>query len=140
MNIFLFVVGGLFAGAVAGMGMGGGTLLIPILTLLASVSQHEAQALNMISFIPAAIMAIIIHKKAGRIHFKECIPIILYGFAFALLGSLLAIALKGNYLRIAFAILLFFLSIRQFIASFRDNCNANATDTKNTSDSSKQSH
>jgi uncharacterized membrane protein YfcA len=34
-----FIIAGLASGVVAGMGMGGGTLLIPILTLLLNVSQ-----------------------------------------------------------------------------------------------------
>ena len=46
------IVGGLIGGLVGGMGMGGGTLLIPILTLLAGFKQLEAQGINLISFIP----------------------------------------------------------------------------------------
>ena len=75
----LCIVGGLISGVAAGMGMGGGTVLIPILTLLVSIDQHAAQGINMISFLPAALAAIFIHRKEGRIDFKDCIPIIIAG-------------------------------------------------------------
>ena len=52
-------------GIIGGMGMGGGTLLIPLLTLAAGVEQHLAQAINLMSFVPMSIVALIIHKKNG---------------------------------------------------------------------------
>lgn len=45
------------------MGMGGGTLLIPALTLLMGIPQRQAQGVNMLSFLPAAAVALYIHKK-----------------------------------------------------------------------------
>ena len=61
-SIFL-ILAGIVGGVIAGMGMGGGTLLIPILTIFLSVSQHLSQAINLIGFVPMAIIALIIHSK-----------------------------------------------------------------------------
>ena len=56
------IIGGLFGGLVGGMGMGGGTLLIPIITLLAGFKQLEAQGINLISFIPMSMVALILQQ------------------------------------------------------------------------------
>ena len=45
---------GLVAGIVSGTGMGGGTVLILLLTALCGIEQHIAQATNLIFFIPTA--------------------------------------------------------------------------------------
>lgn len=121
MMIFWCIIGGLFAGVVAGMGMGGGSLLIPILTLLAGINQHAAQAANMIAFIPSAIIAIIIHKKAGRINFKKCISIILYGLLSSAIGGLLANLIGGKVLRKLFAVFLIILCILQLFTEKKAN-------------------
>lgn len=43
------------AGLLGGMGMGGGTILIPALTIFLGVEQHAAQAANLIAFLPMAL-------------------------------------------------------------------------------------
>ena len=65
------IIGGLIGGLTGGMGMGGGTLLIPILTLLAGFKQLEAQGINLISFIPMSIVALILHFKNKLVRFKQ---------------------------------------------------------------------
>lgn len=62
------------AGVISGMGMGGGTLLIPALTLLMGIPQRQAQGVNMLSFLPAAAAALYIHKKEGRLELKSSLP------------------------------------------------------------------
>lgn len=119
MSILVYIIGGLFAGAAAGMGMGGGSILIPILTLLAGLGQHAAQGANMLAFIPSAIAAIIIHKRAGRVRFKESLPVILCGLVFAALGAFAAMKIKGDTLRLIFALFLVCLSVEQFIEGER---------------------
>ena len=54
---------GIFAGIFSGIGMGGGTILIFLLTIFAEMEQHIAQATNLIYFIPTAISAIIVNYK-----------------------------------------------------------------------------
>ena len=65
-----YVFAGLLGGILGGMGMGGGTLLIPLLSIFYNVSQHSAQAVNLISFIPMAVVALVIHIKNKRVDFK----------------------------------------------------------------------
>ena len=60
------LIGGL-SGIFSGIGMGGGTILIFLLTTFAGLEQHIAQATNMIYFIPTAISAIIVNYKNKKI-------------------------------------------------------------------------
>lgn len=41
-RIILLVLAGIAAGALGGMGMGGGTILIPVLTIFFDVEQKQA--------------------------------------------------------------------------------------------------
>ena len=61
--IILYALTGFLAGILGGMGMGGGTLLIPILTIFLGFKQKNAQAINLLVFIPMSLFALIIHIK-----------------------------------------------------------------------------
>ena len=63
MQIFLLILAGIVGGIIGGMGMGGGTLLIPILTIFLDVEQKNAQAINLVAFIPMAIIVTVINIK-----------------------------------------------------------------------------
>lgn len=98
----LLALAGLLGGVLAGMGMGGGTLLIPALTLLLGVSQKGAQGINMLSFLPAAALALYIHKKGGRLEKGGNKVMILWGVAGAVLGALVAHFVNEPFLKKAF--------------------------------------
>ena len=59
--------------------MGGGTILILLLSLLMNLDQHIAQATNLVFFIPTAIAAIIVGIKNKNILWKQAIPIVISG-------------------------------------------------------------
>ena len=61
---------GVFSGIFSGIGMGGGTILIFLLTTFIGLEQHIAQATNLIYFIPTAISAIIVNFKDKKIDTK----------------------------------------------------------------------
>ena len=84
MTLIWLLVAGIISGIVGGMGMGGGTLLIPILTIFLSFKQKSAQAINLLAFIPMSIVALIIHIKNKLVDFKVGIPIVLTGINGAL--------------------------------------------------------
>ena len=66
----LQVLTGFISGTVSGLGMGGGTILILILTLFFNIEQHIAQATNLIFFIPTSLAAIFINLKHKIIDIK----------------------------------------------------------------------
>ncbi|MBQ9710136.1 MAG: sulfite exporter TauE/SafE family protein [Clostridia bacterium] len=116
MRYVLLVCFGLIAGVAGGMGMGGGTLLIPLLSF-ANVSQQTAQAVNLISFIPMAVVALIFHIKNKLVDFKGILYMILPGAVAALGFSLLAGKMSGELLRRIFGGFLIVLSGVQFFAT-----------------------
>ena len=106
MNIVLLILLGFAAGAVSGMGIGGGTILIPALTIFFGQSQHAAQNINLVYFIPTAAFAIFTHAKNKRIEAKILPKTIIGGVAGAVAGSLIALKLDANMLRQIFAFFL----------------------------------
>ena len=58
--VIWLIISGVLGGLLGGMGMGGGTLLIPLLTIFCGLNQHLAQAINLIAFIPMAVVAVMI--------------------------------------------------------------------------------
>ena len=102
------------AGVISGMGMGGGALLVPALTLLMGIPQRQAQGVNMLSFLPAAAAALFIHKREGRLKLKGSLPIIAGGLLGAVAGALFAARLSEEWLKKAFGLFLTILSIIQY--------------------------
>ena len=58
---------GIVSGIISGAGMGGGTILIFLLSFVMGVEQHIAQATNLIFFIPTSIVAIIVNLNNTNI-------------------------------------------------------------------------
>ena len=69
---------GIIAGIIGGLGMGGGTILILLLTMFLNIEQNVAQGSNVVFFIPMAITAIIIYIKNKNINFIVVIPICIW--------------------------------------------------------------
>ncbi len=103
------ILSGLFSGVISGMGIGGGTILIPALTLLLKTNQHIAQGVNLLYFIPTAIVALLIHKKNDALDFKIAIPVILTGILGAAVGSFIALKINPDLLRKLFGGFLFLM-------------------------------
>ncbi len=110
---------GLFSGVLSGMGIGGGTILIPALTLFSGISQHTAQGVNLLYFIPTAAIALFIHRKNHQLLFKLAIPVVLFGILGAAGGAFLALKLKSDLLRKLFGIFLFLMGAYEVYKGFR---------------------
>ncbi len=108
-----YVVAGIVSGVVAGMGMGGGTLLIPILTIFFSVAQATAQGINLFAFLPCAVVSLIIHIKNKLVDFKVGLLIIASGLISSILGSILAVNTTNKTLKILFGIFLLLIGVYQ---------------------------
>ncbi len=110
----LYLIVGIIGGVLGGMGMGGGTLLIPMLTIFFSVEQHTAQAINLIAFIPMAVVALVIHLKNKLIDFNKIPVIILSGAVTCVIGSFISKILDGEALKRIFGCFLLLLAVYQF--------------------------
>ncbi|MEG1948200.1 MAG: TSUP family transporter [Clostridia bacterium] len=107
MQTILVILFGILGGLLGGMGMGGGTALIPLLTIFLGFNQQLAQGLNLISFIPMAVVALLIHLKNNMIEKKVLLQIIISGVFFSAVGSILTNLVDGKILKNLFGI--FFL-------------------------------
>lgn len=121
MEFLWYALAGVSGGLLGGMGMGGGTVLIPILSLFFNLGQHTVQAVNLISFIPMAVIALIIHVKNGLVDFKGVLPIIITGVIFCIIGCFVARNINGSVLRRIFGGFLILLSVIQVVTYFKDN-------------------
>ena len=122
----MLILIGFFAGVIGGMGIGGGTILIPALYFLTSITQQTAQSVNLLSSIPMTIVALILHMKNKNIEYKIVIPITLFGIIGAIIGSLISSNVDSGYLKKAFGIFLFIMGSYEIRKSF----SANTTCTK----------
>ena len=93
------VVVGVLAGIVSGMGIGGGTILIPALLFLQDMNQQQAQGINLIYFVPTAVIALITHIKNKNIEVKAVKSIVLTGLIGAAIGAFLAVKMDATLLR-----------------------------------------
>lgn len=115
MDIFLFILFGILGGVLGGMGMGGGTLLIPLLTIFLSVEQKTAQGINLIAFLPMAIIALIIHFKNKMVNTKEILWIIIPGVIASVSFSFLASSLDNKVLGFLFGIFLILIAVYEAV-------------------------
>lgn len=104
---------GTFSGIFSGIGMGGGTILIFLLTMFAGLEQHIAQATNLIYFIPTAISAIIVNYRNKNIDIKLAFCISVCGIIGAIIGAIISINLDVQKLRKFYGIFLVIIAIHE---------------------------
>lgn len=106
-----YTVAGFFSGIISGMGLGGGVLLVPVLTLILGVEQKTAQGINLLYFIPTAVFALIVHYKNKLVNNKLLFLIAIPGIIGSVGGSFLAMKLHNDILSKCFAGFLFLLGL-----------------------------
>lgn len=114
------VLVGLVSGIVGGLGMGGGTVLILLLSLFFNVEQHIAQSTNVIFFIPTAIASIIVNIKNNNVNIKTNIPLCLWGVIGAFLGANVSIATNVNELKRLFGFFLLLIAFYQMYGYIKE--------------------
>jgi uncharacterized membrane protein YfcA len=117
-NILLGALVGAFAGLV---GIGGGTILVPILVLGQRIPQHVAQGVSLLMILPTGIVGALSHARHGHI-VRALLPGLMAGGAVgALLGALLAHRIESATLSRLFAVFLLPVSAQMIFGRRRDN-------------------
>lgn len=111
---------GAATGVLSGFGVGGGTLLLIYLTAFAGVDQHQAQGINLLYFLPAALLALPAHVKNGYIRRNALLPAIGAGLACAGLGAWLATSLEVGLLRRLFGGFLLVVGVGELFGRTRE--------------------
>ena len=114
MSFYLYLVLGFIGGIPAGMGMGGGTVTIPLLVLIGGVGQKIAQSANLFSFLPMSIGALKMHADNNLLQTEGISWVILPALVFSVLGTSLAVALPAALLKRGFGAFLMGLAFVGF--------------------------
>ena len=110
---------GIVSGIVSGTGMGGGTILIFLLTFIMGIEQHRAQATNLIFFIPTSIIAIIVNLRNKNIDLKLAIIISIFGILGAIIGANISIHIDVGILKKCFGVFLALIALNEIYSIFK---------------------
>ncbi len=110
---------GFLSGIISGMGIGGGAILIPALLFITSVSQQTAQGINLVYFLPTAVVSIIVHIKKKNVEIKTAAVIGASGVIGALFGAWAAMAIDGGLLRKMFGVFLLLIGAYEIYKGIR---------------------
>lgn len=111
----LEIISGIISGIVSALGMGGGTVLIVILSAILGLEQHKAQGTNTIFFIPTSITAIIMNIKNKNIRWDVVKIICPFGMFGAIIGALISLNLETEILKKMYGIFLLIIVIFEII-------------------------
>ncbi len=108
---WLYIVSGIISGTVAGMGMGGGTLLIPLLVLWLGVDVKVAGVTNLLCFIPLSVVSMLGLIKDKLVDFKTGILVGVPAMMFSILASYLSTEVHSEDMKVYFGVFLIVLGI-----------------------------
>ena len=114
-SFWVAVVVGILLGFLAGLGIGGGSLLLLWLTLVLGMDPATARAINLLFFLPSALIASFFRWKQGKLDFKKVLPAILAGCAAAAACSYFSTKLDMALLKKLFGGLLLITGIRELL-------------------------
>ena len=121
MSFYLYLLLGFLGGIPAGMGMGGGTVTIPLLVLVGGVEQKIAQCANLYAFLPMSVCARKMHAENKLLKTQGILWVIVPALLFSALGALLALALPSALLRKGFGVFLIVLAVSGFLKMQKQN-------------------
>ena len=118
----MYLVLGAALGTVGGLfGIGGGLIAIPVLGVLFGLDQQIAQGTALVRVVPNVMLALWRYHQRNRIELRHALPLASMGFCFAWLGSIWAVGIDAQVMRIGFVAFLVALSsynlLRMFMAS-----------------------
>ena len=100
-------------GFLSGLGIGGGSLLMLWLTNAAAMEQSTARAINLLFFLPSALICCLFRWRQGRLDWKLALPAAVAGCVSAGLCAWLSRYLDTALLQKFFGALLLFTGLRE---------------------------
>lgn len=114
------IIFGIIAGMVTGLGMGGGTILILLLSLFMDLEQHMAQATNLVFFVPTSLAAIFINIKQKNVDGKVALIISIFGVIGAMIGAIISEKISSDALRKYFAIFILIIAFHEIYQLYKE--------------------
>lgn len=109
------IISTFLSGILGSMGLGGGTVLIIYLTYFCNMAQTKAQGINLVCFIPIALIAVIIYSKQKLTDTKVILPLAFSGLIGAAVGFIILNYIPDEFLRKLFGGFLILLSIKELV-------------------------
>ena len=106
---------GTVLGFLAGLGIGGGSLLILWLTFVLGIDHNIARGINLLFFLPSAIIACFFRWKQGCINIRAILPAIIGGCIAAGICSWISTVMDMALLKKLFGGLLLLTGLRELL-------------------------
>ena len=100
-------------GFLAGLGVGGGSLLMLWLTSVVNMDYGVAKTVNLLFFLPAALIATLFHKKQGSINIRKILPAIICACIAAAVFSYIGKHMDTSLLKKLFGGILILTGLRE---------------------------
>jgi uncharacterized protein len=112
---------GILGGVASGMfGIGGGTIMVPILGLLLGFTQHRAQGTSLVALIPpTGVLAVLAYGKMGYVDWRVGLLLIPGVFLGGIAGGKIAKGIPSAMMRRVFAALMFLFGVWQIFSVVR---------------------
>lgn len=107
------LIAGTVLGFLAGLGIGGGSLLILWLTMVLHMDAMAARSINLLFFIPSAAVVCVLRLRQGNLKIRPLLPAALAGCAAAALFSWIATTVDTQILKKLFGLVLLFAGLRE---------------------------
>ena len=100
-------------GFLSGLGVGGGSLLMLWLTLIVQVPQETARSINLLFFLPTALIASLFRWRKGKLSVKKTLPAMIGGVIAAALFTWISQQVSSDALSVPFGLLLLVTGLRE---------------------------
>jgi hypothetical protein len=116
-KIMILLTTGALTGFLSGMmGVGGGTIMIPVMVILAGFTQHVAQGTSLLVMVPTGAIGAFTHWKMGNVATEILVGLIPGIILGTYLGGNFADLFSDNILRLIFTVVILWMGIRYVIA------------------------
>lgn len=109
------IIAGVLSGILGAMGFGGGGILILYLTLYRNVPQLTAQGINLIFFIPSAVLALFFHTKNKIVDWQIALRFILTSIPGLILGYFIITNINEVFIRKIFSVILIVMGAKELL-------------------------
>jgi len=113
MEMLIIALVSLLSGLTASLGLGGGFVLVIYLTAIADFPQMEAQGINLLFFIPIAILSLLIHHKNHMLEKEPLFPALIGGAVGVGIGFGIGALLGGEWLSKLFACFILIVGLKE---------------------------
>jgi uncharacterized protein len=90
---------GVLTGAVSALfGVGGGIVMVPLMTIVLDLSQHTAEGTSLLVIVPTALAGVVAHRRRLRVSLRHVTLLAAGGILGSFAGASLALGIEGDVL------------------------------------------